>query len=97
MCNLLHGFLISSLLEISDQTTSVRSSVFLQSHLTLKGFGYCLSLPPDAARVNGRAAAEKTNSFEQFVTLFKLQIVKEFLNTATEKIYKCIYMYILYI
>lgn len=98
---------------MSDQTSSVRSyNVLSESHLILNGFGYCLSLPPDAARGNGRTAAEKTNSFELFVTLFKLQIVspcspvvtlsklqivKGFLNTATAKIYISIYMYILYI
>lgn len=34
--------------------------VLSESRLTLNGFGYCLSLPPDAARGSGRTAVGKT-------------------------------------
>lgn len=55
---------MTPLLDHSSEHQTYYSSkviyVLLESHLTLNGFGYCLCLPPDAAKGNGRTAAGKT-------------------------------------
>lgn len=61
MCSLLHGspiFVIPQGIRLNYFSKVVH--VLSESYPTLNGFGYCLSLPPDAARGSGRTAVGKT-------------------------------------